>query len=77
MSRGTFWCILITAGGGAALMFAVKLTKFFQKKNFFKKKIFSQKKGAKRPRKIKFLGRFAPGTEREDIKCNDSEKKSK
>ena len=36
-----------------------------------------QKKGAKRPRKIKFLGRFAPGTEREDIKCNDSEKKSK
>ena len=36
MSRGTFWSILITGGGGAALMFAVKLNKKF-------KKIFSKK----------------------------------
>ena len=39
MSRATFWCIVRTAGGGAALMFAVKLTKNFQKK-FFKKNFF-------------------------------------
>ena len=36
-----------------------------------------KKKGAKRPRKIKILGRFAPGTERWNIKCIDSEKKMK
>ena len=35
----------------------------------------NQKKGAKRPRKIQILGRFAPGTERQIIKCIDSEKK--
>ena len=34
-----------------------------------------KKKGAKRPRNIKTLGRFAPGTERQNIKCIDSEKK--
>ena len=39
MSRGTFWSILITGGGGAALMFAVKLNKKFKKK-FFKKICF-------------------------------------
>ena len=43
MSRGTFWCIVITAEGGAALMFAAKLTKIFQKK-FFQKKIFGFEK---------------------------------
>ena len=32
--------------------------------------------GAKRPRKIKILGRFAPGTERQNIKCIDYEKKN-
>ena len=42
MSRATFWCIVRTAGGGAALMFAVKLTKNFQKK-FFKKFFFALK----------------------------------
>ena len=31
MSRGTFWCIVITAGDGAALMFYVKLAKNFEK----------------------------------------------
>ena len=36
MSRKTFWCIVVTAGGGAALMFAVKLAKNF--KNFEKKR---------------------------------------
>ena len=40
MSRETFWCIVITAGGGAALMFAVKVAKNFKKK-FFKKKFFT------------------------------------
>ncbi len=34
-----------------------------------------KKKGAKRPRKIKILGRFAPGTGKQNIKCIDSEKK--
>ena len=42
MSRATFWCIVRTAWGGAALMFAVKLTKNFQKK-FFKKFFFALK----------------------------------
>ena len=37
----------------------------------------NKKKGAKRPSKIKILGRFAPGAERQDTKCNDSEKKLK
>ena len=36
-----------------------------------------KKKGAKRPRKIKILGRLAPGIERQNIKCIDSEKKWK
>ena len=36
MSRGTFLRIMITAWGGAALMFAVKLTKNFKKKIFQK-----------------------------------------
>ena len=43
MSRGTFWCLVITTARGAALMFAVKVSKniknfenfFFQKKIFF------------------------------------------
>ena len=38
MSCEIFWCIVITAGGGAALMFAVKVTKNFKKK--FSKKFF-------------------------------------
>ena len=42
MSRGTFSGIVITAGGGAALMFAVKLTKNFQK-NFIRKIFFALK----------------------------------
>ena len=37
----------------------------------------TKKKGAKPPRKTKVLGGFAPGTEWQDMKCNDSEKKSK
>ena len=42
MSRKTFWCIVVTAGGGAALMFAVKLAENFKnfEKFFFSKKIF-------------------------------------
>ena len=42
MSRATFWCIVRTAGGGAALMFAVKLAENFKnfEKFFFSKKIF-------------------------------------
>ena len=43
MSRGTFWSILITGGGGAALMFAVKLNKKFKKKIFSKKFVFALK----------------------------------
>ena len=39
-TRATFWCIVRTAGGGAALMFAVKLAKNFEK-FFFRKKFFS------------------------------------
>ena len=38
MSRATFWCIVSTAGGGAALMFTVKVVKNFEK--FFSKKFF-------------------------------------
>ena len=69
MSRGTFWSILITGGGGAALMFAVKLNKKF-KKNFFKKIFFRFKNTFKssQHKKVKkkfFLGQiglqfFAP-----------------
>ena len=42
MSRATFWCIVSTAGGGAALMFAVKLAENFKnfEKFFFRKKFF-------------------------------------
>ena len=42
MSRKTFWCIVVTAGGGAALMFAVKLAENFKnfEKFFFSKKFF-------------------------------------
>jgi len=41
MSRATFWCIVVTAGGGAALMFAVKLAENFKNfEHFFSKKIF-------------------------------------
>ena len=39
MSRGTFWSILITGGGGVALVFAVKVNKKFKKK-FFEKICF-------------------------------------
>ena len=36
MSRGTFWCLVITTEHGAALMFAVKLAKNFKNfENFF------------------------------------------
>ena len=43
MSRETFWCIMITAGGGAALIFAVKVSKNSRKK-FFKKICFRLEK---------------------------------
>ena len=37
MPHETFWCIVITAGGSASLIFAVKLAKNFKnfEKNFF------------------------------------------
>ena len=31
MSRGTFWCLVITTERGVALMFVVKLAKNFKK----------------------------------------------
>ena len=34
MSRGTFWCLVITTELGVALMFVVKLAKNFKKKHF-------------------------------------------
>ena len=40
MSRGTFWCIVITTERGAALMFAVKLAKNFKNFEFFYRKEF-------------------------------------
>ena len=40
MSRGIFWCIVITTGRGAALMFAVKLAKNFK---YFEKIFFALK----------------------------------
>ena len=63
MSHGTFWSILITGGGGAALMFAVKLNKKFKKK-FFKKICFRFKNTFKssQHKKVKkiFLGSNRP-----------------
>ena len=60
MSRGTFWSILITGGGGAALMFAVKLNKKF-KKNFFKKICFRFKNTFKSSQHKKVKKKFFSG----------------
>ena len=43
MSCGTFWCIRITAEGGAALIFAVKLAKNLEKVKKIVLKTFSSR----------------------------------
>ena len=60
MPRRTFRRIVITARGGAALMFAAKLTKNF-KKNFFQKIFFSPSKTLSRRLSIKKSKNFFSG----------------
>ena len=66
MSRGTFWSILITGGGGAALMFAVKLNKKFKKK-FFKKICFRFKNTFKSSQHKKVKKKFFFGSKRPSV----------